>query len=93
MAGYGSARDGGRLASDAGLAGWRDGDIPPLLFVEAGRRGFNNQDTKARSVWNARSLLPLSGCPTPYESASKLDALQALRVFRGSALFLRTALF
>jgi hypothetical protein len=34
----------------------------------------------ARSVWSAWSLLPLSNRPTPYDSASKLDALQTLRV-------------
>ena len=33
----------------------------------------------ARSVWSAWSLLPLSNCPAPYDSASKLDALQTLR--------------
>ena len=33
----------------------------------------------ARSVWSARSLLPLSNRPTPGNSASKLDALQTLR--------------
>ena len=36
----------------------------------------------ARSVWSAWSLLPLSNRPTPYDSASKLDALQTLRAVR-----------
>ena len=39
-----------------------------------------NRSRTARSVWSARSLLPLSNHPTPYDSASKLDALQTLRV-------------
>ena len=34
----------------------------------------------ARSVWSAWSLLQLSDRPTPSDSASKLDALQTLRV-------------
>ena len=34
----------------------------------------------ARSVWSAWSLLLLSILPTPYDSASKLDALHTLRV-------------
>ena len=34
------------------------------------------------SVWSAGSLLPLSDRPTPYDSASKLDALQTLRDHR-----------
>jgi hypothetical protein len=33
----------------------------------------------ARSLWSARSLLPLSNHRPPYDSASKLDALQTLR--------------
>jgi len=36
--------------------------------------------SRTRSVWSAWSLLPLSDRPTPCDSASKLDALQTLRV-------------
>src|ERR1017187_1763897 len=39
-----------------------------------------SRNRTARSVWSAWSLLPLSNRPTPYDSASKLDALQTLRV-------------
>ena len=39
-----------------------------------------SRNRTARSVWSAWSLLPLSDRPTPYDSASKLDALQTLRV-------------
>jgi hypothetical protein len=38
-----------------------------------------SRNRTARSVWSAWSLLPLSDCPTPDDSASKLDALQTLR--------------
>ncbi len=36
-----------------------------------------------RSVWSARSLLPLSPRAPPPGSASKLDALHTLRELRG----------
>src|ERR1035441_1646480 len=39
-----------------------------------------SRNRTARNVWSAWSLLPLSNHPLPCDSASKLDALQALRV-------------
>src|SRR5664279_6389315 len=47
-------------------------------FIETAARQLPNRT--ARSVWSARSLLPLSDRPTLYNSASKLDALQTPRV-------------
>jgi hypothetical protein len=41
-----------------------------------------------RSVWSAWSLLPLLHRPTPYYSASKLGALQTLRVYAAVGLAL-----
>src|ERR1017187_1476305 len=41
-----------------------------------------SRNRTARSVWSAWSLLPLSNRPTPYDTASKLDALQTLRAIR-----------
>jgi len=46
-------------------------------FIETAARQLPNRT--ARSVWSARSLLPLSDRPAPYDSASKLDAPQTLR--------------
>src|ERR1017187_7750017 len=65
----------------------KDGPLTPTLSPSEGERGKRRQARGesrltrfARSVWSARSLLPLSNLPTPYDSASKLDALQTLRV-------------
>ena len=55
---------------------------PTCQLIQADDKVAELQDRNrtARSVWNAWSLLPLLNRPAPCDSASKLDALQTLRV-------------
>jgi hypothetical protein len=50
--------------------------------VSAARQSWQSRNRTARSVWGARSLLPLFGQPAASDSASKLDALYTLREIR-----------